>query len=50
MNSKIKSLCIPRMESTISKDYIVSIINKLNICHIYKIYENPLRGDITKKR
>jgi len=50
MNTKIKSLCIPRVESSISKDYVISIINKLNICHIHKIYENPLRSDITKKR
>lgn len=50
MNSNIKSLCIPRIESSISKDYILSILNKLNVGYINKIYENPLRNDTTKKR
>lgn len=44
------SICIPRIETTIQKDFIISTINKLRIGMIEKITEIPLRNDINHKR
>ena len=44
------SICIPRVESTISKEYIKTILSNLNIGIINRIIEIPLRNDNTHKR
>jgi len=44
------SICIPRMESTINKEYILSIFHKLNVGNINRIYEIPLRYNEEYKR
>jgi len=49
-NTNYTSLCIPRIESTINKDYVLSIFNKLNIGIINKIHEIPLRYNQDFKR
>jgi len=43
-------LCIPRIESHISKEYIRTIFSKLKIGEIQKITEVPLRNDSDYKR
>lgn len=49
-NTQITSICIPRMESSISREYIYSTFRQLNIGHIDKLTEIPLRNDATYKR
>lgn len=49
MNTNI-SICIPRIETRIQKDFIVNTINKLRIGIVEKIIEIPLRNDINYKR
>lgn len=44
------SLCIPRMEASVSRDYIYSVFNKLNIGHIDQLNEIPLRNERDFKR
>lgn len=44
------SLCIPRVNSSLTKDYIYSIFNKLDVGVIEKMTEIPLRTDSTHKR
>lgn len=48
-NNKV-SICIPRMETTTTKEYIQSIFNKLNIGYIERMNEIPLRNDASYKR
>jgi hypothetical protein len=43
-------LCIPRMDKTISKEYIYKKICKLNIGCIEKITEIPLKNEADQKR
>ena len=43
-------LCIPRVDSSVTIDYIKKKINGLNIGHIREIREIPLRNDPTHKR
>jgi len=46
----MSSICIPRIESSIPKDYIYRVINNLQVGSIEKITEIPLRNDPTHKR
>lgn len=48
--NEINSLCIPRMETKTSKDFILQTMNKLQIGKIEKITEIPLRNDQKHKR
>jgi hypothetical protein len=50
MSSKVTSICIPRIESSITKDYILRTLCNLHIGLIEKITEIPLRNDPTHKR
>ena len=43
-------LCIPRVDASVTIDYIKKKINGLNIGHIREIREIPLRNDPTHKR
>jgi hypothetical protein len=44
------SLCIPRIENCITKEYIKNTFSKLNIGKINNIIEIPLRNDTAYKR
>ena len=44
------TLCIPRMENMISRDYIFQIFSRLKIGKIEHINEIPLRNDKKHKR
>ena len=46
----IQSICIPRVDQSISKDYIYSIFDKLDVGSIDMMTEIPLRNDATHKR
>jgi len=46
----MSSICIPRIESSISKDYIYNTLCNLKIGVIEKITEIPLKNDPTHKR
>jgi hypothetical protein len=43
-------ICIPRIDSGISNDYILKTFTKLNIGSIQKITDIPLRSDSDYKR
>lgn len=44
------SVCIPRVESTMSRNYIEKIIYNMNIGYIERLNEFPLRNDPNHKR
>lgn len=44
------SICIPRIETNISREYIMHTLQKLKIGYIKHITEIPLRNDPTHKR
>ena len=44
------SVCIPRMDSSVSRSYIYQKLVELNIGTIQRIIEIPLRNDPTQKR
>lgn len=46
----MSSICIPRVESTITKEYIYKTLTNLQIGNIERIIEIPLRNDPTHKR
>jgi hypothetical protein len=46
----MSSICIPRVESTITKEYIYKTLTNLHIGNIERIIEIPLRNDPTHKR
>jgi hypothetical protein len=50
MTQPILSLCIPRLEVKITKDFITRTFHNLNLGQIEKIKELPLRNDKTHKR
>ncbi len=50
MTNLATSLCIPRMESIVTKDFIFKTFQKLNIGYIERIIEIPLHNDIKYKR
>ena len=45
-----QSLCIPRIESSVSKDYIYKTLCNLQVGSILNITEIPLKNDPTHKR
>lgn len=47
---KYTMLCIPRMQKSISIEYIQQIFNKLNVGKIIKITDMVLRNDTEYKR
>lgn len=49
-NPHIQSICIPRVEQSLSRDYIYSIFEKLDVGSIDTMTEIPLRNDPTHKR
>jgi len=44
------SLCIPRMDSSVPKEYICKKITDMNAGYVQRITEIPLRNDPTQKR
>lgn len=46
----MNALCIPRIENSITKDYILKTFNKLKIGSIEQISEIPLHNDTKHKR
>ena len=44
------SICIPRMDNNITKDFIYETFKKLNIGYIISLKEIPLRNDNKHKR
>lgn len=46
----ISSICIPRLELSVSKDYIHRILSDLKIGSIKQIIEIPLRNEPSYKR
>jgi hypothetical protein len=46
----IQSLCIPRIEARITKEYITKVFTSLKIGRIDQINEIPLRNDTKHKR
>ena len=44
------SICIPKIELSTTKEYILNIFNNLNIGKINRIIEIPLRTDPKNKR
>jgi predicted metal-dependent TIM-barrel fold hydrolase len=44
------ALCIPRLEKTVNRSYILKTFTKLNIGYIESINEIPLRNDANYKR
>lgn len=48
--SQYSSICIPRLDINIPKEYIFHTLAKLKIGYIKNITEIPLRNDATQKR
>jgi hypothetical protein len=46
----MSSICIPRIESTVQKDFIYKTFANLKLGTIEKIIDIPLRNDPTHKR
>ena len=46
----VTSICIPRVESTMTRNYIEKIIYSMNIGTIERLNEIPLRNDPSHKR
>jgi hypothetical protein len=46
----ISSICIPRVDMSVSRNYIEDVISNMNIGNIEKLNEIPLRKDPTHKR
>jgi hypothetical protein len=49
-NLQVESICIPRVDISISKDFIYNILSELRIGKIHKIIEIPLRNEFSYKR
>jgi len=50
MNDGALTICIPRIESNISNDYVLKVFSKLRLGIIQKITDVPLRSDHDYKR
>lgn len=48
--SNVSSICIPRVDSSVSKEYICQKISDMKAGYIQRITEIPLRNDPTQKR
>jgi len=46
----ISSICIPRIELSVSKEYVQKILSEMRIGSIKQIIEIPLRNEPTFKR
>lgn len=46
----ISSICIPRVDMSVSRNYIEDVIRNMNIGYIETLNEIPLRKDPTHKR
>jgi hypothetical protein len=46
----VQSICIPRIESKITRDYIYTTFNTIKIGKIERMTEIPLRNDTKHKR
>jgi hypothetical protein len=44
------SLCIPRLETNVTREYIFGIFSRLKIGHVENIIEIPLKNDNKHKR
>jgi|UniRef100_A0A6C0DKM7 hypothetical protein len=49
-NLQVESICIPRVDISISKDFIYNTLSELRIGKIHKIIEIPLRNEFSYKR
>ena len=49
-NLQVESICIPRVDISISKDFIYNILSELRIGKMHKIIEIPLRNEFSYKR
>ena len=49
-SSEITDICIPRMESQITRKFIFTIFNRLNIGTVERIIENRLKTNENYKR
>jgi hypothetical protein len=50
MQKEIMTLCIPRVDSNISKDYIYNVLGKLKVGLISKLTEIPIKNQEGFKR
>jgi hypothetical protein len=50
MQNQSLILCIPRVSASISRDYIVNVIAKMNIGYIETLHEIPLQNSNNFKR
>ena len=50
MSACITSLCIPRIDSNITREYIINSLHKMNIGKIEKLIELPLKNNPAYKR
>jgi hypothetical protein len=50
LQQQIESICIPRVEQSLSKEYIYNVFDKLDVGIIESMTEIPLRNDSTHKR
>jgi ethanolamine ammonia-lyase large subunit len=50
MNRQYSSICIPRIDANIQREYIYNKIKNMNMGTIDKMIEIPLRNDPTHKR
>jgi hypothetical protein len=48
--TRFSTICIPKVDTALSKDYIYNKLCKLNIGHIDRIIEVPHRNDNNYKR
>jgi len=48
--TKMSSICIPRVDATMTKDFIYKTITNLRVGNIEKVTEIPLRSDSSYKR
>jgi len=46
----MSSICIPRVDATMTKDFIYKTITNLRVGNIEKVTEIPLRSDSSYKR
>ena len=48
--SNLLSLCIPRMDTNVTKEYIIQVLSKINMGQIIRIIELPIKRDPGSKR
>jgi hypothetical protein len=50
MNTTLVTICIPRIDISLSKDYILNTFSKMNIGKVQNINEHLVRNDNLHKR